>query len=132
MANDQIDTIVGANVELKGSLRNHGPIQIHGKVIGDVYSDSLVIVGETAVVTGPIQAKQVDVSGQVHGSISVEDQIELQPKSFVKGDITSNRLSIKPGAIFIGKSQMNAPHDLAKNMSDETHEEKKKPHLEIE
>ena len=131
MPGDQPDTIIGVNVELKGSLHNHGSIHIHGKVVGDIFSDSIVIIGETAVVTGPIVAKQVDVSGQVHGSISAETQIELQAKSLVKGDLTTNRLSIKPGATFIGKSQMNMSEEGAAPQDGES-AEKKKPRLEIE
>jgi len=132
MASEQIDTIIGAHVELKGSLRNQGPIHIHGTIIGDVYSDSLVVIGETAVVTGPITAKQVDVSGQVNGSITAEEQIELQPKSFVKGDLNTNRLSIKPGATFVGKSQMNVPHGMhATDENGEPVSDKKKPRMEL-
>ena len=128
MAADQIDTIVGVNVELKGSLHNTGSIQIHGRVIGDVSSDSSVIIGETAIVTGPITAKVVDVAGQVHGSITAENQIELQPKSLVKGDLATSRLSIKPGAVFIGKSQMSSGgEEITVEVLD-----KKKPRLEIE
>ena len=131
MATEQTDTIVGANVELKGSLKNHGPIHIHGRIIGDVISDSLVVVGETAIITGPVTAKQVDVSGQIHGSITAEEQIELQPKSLVKGDIACARLSIKPGATFIGKSNMAMGSEFAEAAA-EGMTDKKKPHLEIE
>lgn len=106
MAELSADTIIGAGVELKGSLHNHGPIHIHGRINGDITCESQVVIGESAVVTGPITAKQVDVSGQVHGNIMAENLIELQPKSLVKGDLTTTRLSIKPGAVFIGRSQM--------------------------
>lgn len=128
MAVEQADTIVGAHVELKGSLKNQGSIHIHGNVTGDVQSDAAVFVGETAVVTGPITAKIVEISGQVHGSVNAEEQIELQPKSIVKGDLTTKRLSIKPGATFVGKSAMPLPH------GSEAHEgvEKKQPRLEVE
>jgi len=126
MPAEPTDTIVGVNVELKGSLKNRGPIHIHGTVIGDVSSDSLVVIGETAVVTGPITARQVDVQGQVNGSITAEEQIELQPKCVVKGDLITGRLSIKPGAIFIGKSQMPGPDEELPAG------EKKKPRVEIE
>ena len=125
---DQIDTVVGAQVELKGSLRNNGPIHIHGKVTGDIFSDSVVIIGETAVISGPITAKRVDVSGQVHGSINAEEQIELQPKSVVRGDLTTGRLSIKAGAIFVGQSNMTGGEELAPL----EHSEKKKPRAEVE
>jgi cytoskeletal protein CcmA (bactofilin family) len=130
MAAEQVDTIVGAQVELKGSLHNQGSIHIHGKVTGDIVSNATVVVGETAVVNGPITAKQVDISGQVHGSVTAEEQIELQPKSLVKGDLVTNRLSIKPGAVFIGTSQMNAgtvEHDEPIPAHD-----KKRPRVEVE
>jgi cytoskeletal protein CcmA (bactofilin family) len=127
MAAEQVDTIVGVNVELKGSLHNTGPIHVHGKVTGDIVSQSLVVIGETAQISGPITAKQVDVSGQVHGSITAEEHIELQPKSIVKGDLSTNKLTIKPGALFVGQSQMNIPAELGEEKVD-----KKKPRLEIE
>ncbi|MBU6389191.1 polymer-forming cytoskeletal protein [Patescibacteria group bacterium] len=130
MAADQADTVIGAQVELKGSLHNHGPIQIHGKVIGDVASDELVVVGETAVITGPVVARQVIVYGQVHGPVTAEQLIEMNPKSLVKGDLTTNQLSIKPGAVFVGKCQMNsAPVEAA---AAEEPASKRKPHLEVE
>ena len=127
-ASEQADTIVGAQVEIKGSLHNHGSIHIHGKVTGDIVSDGLVVIGETAVIQGPITARQVDVSGQVHGPINADEQIELQPKSLVRGDLTTAQLSIKPGAIFIGKSQMGMPA----NEETEAPGEKKRPRLEVE
>jgi len=128
MANEQIDTIIGAQVELTGSLRNEGPIQIHGRVNGDVISQSIVFVGETAVVTGPITAKSVEVAGQVYGSITAEGHIELHPKSQVKGDLTTKQLSIKPGALFFGTSNMELPGSEATP----DNPSKRKPRLEIE
>jgi len=128
MATEQIDTIIGAQVELTGSLKNEGPIQIHGHIKGDVISDSTVFVGESAIVTGPITAKSVEVAGQVYGSITAEMHIELHPKSLVKGDLTTKQLSIKPGAVFVGSSNMDAPHEA----QGEEHSAKRKPRLEIE
>jgi cytoskeletal protein CcmA (bactofilin family) len=130
MATDQVDTIVGAQVELTGSLHNQGSIQIHGKIKGDVVSSASVLVGETAVVTGPITAKMVEVAGQVHGSITAEQHIELQSKSMVKGDITTKQLSIKPGAVFIGSSSMEMPSGM--EIDDEGSSSKRKPRLEID
>jgi cytoskeletal protein CcmA (bactofilin family) len=68
----------------------------------------------------------VEIAGQVHGSITADEHIELHPKSLVKGDLNTKRLSIKPGATFIGKSQM--PSHAAEDEKDE----KKQPRLEIE
>lgn len=131
MAAEQSDTIVGANVELTGSLRNTGPIHIFGKVTGDITSDGLIVVGESAIINGPVSGRQVDVSGKVVGSIMASEQVELQPKSVVKGDITTAKLSIKPGATFNGKSKMN----IGSSQVDEEEymiSDKRKPRLEIE
>ncbi len=130
MPSDQVDTIIGAQVELTGSLRNQGAIHIHGHITGDVTSDTMVLVGETAVVNGPITAKQVEVAGQVHGNITAEQQIELQPKSIVKGDLITKILSIKPGANFFGQSKMEAAQESTP--TEEGHNPKRKPRLELE
>jgi len=131
MATEQIDTIIGAQVELTGSLKNDGPIQIHGHVNGDVLSNSIVFVGETAIVKGPITAKSVEVAGQVHGDITAEDHIELHPKSLVKGNLNTRQLSIKPGAMFIGSSKMHTGNEEA-IISEESAAKRSKPRLEIE
>ena len=133
MAEPSADTIIGANVELTGSLHNRGTITVHGKINGDVVSDSQVIIGETALIMGPITAKQVDVYGQVQGAITAESLIELQPKSLVKGDLTTSRLSIKPGAVFVGSSHMLIEGET--QMLDTPPmppSEKKRPRLEVD
>jgi cytoskeletal protein CcmA (bactofilin family) len=140
MAQSEIDTVIGAQVELKGSLHNEGPILIHGRIIGEVSSNANVLVGESAVITGPINAKGVEVSGQVIGNITALDLIELQPKSLVKGDLNCVVLSIKPGASFIGKSQMNSNETTPLKASEFKEDQpsleeptvKHKPRLEID
>jgi cytoskeletal protein CcmA (bactofilin family) len=134
MADTPADTIIGANVELKGSIHNHGSIHVHGRVTGDVTSDSQVVIGEGAIVTGPITAKQVSVSGQVQGAITAEHLIELEPKSYVKGDLTTTRLSIKPGAVFVGQSMMAAEESPEPSQYEAPMpaSEKKRPRLEVQ
>lgn len=131
MATDQVDTIVGAQVELKGSIRNTGAIHIHGHVTGDITSDTSVLVGETAVVIGPITAKLVEVAGRVQGNISAEQQIELLPKSVVKGDLATKVLSIKPGASFMGTSSMAVP-EVDTVEESEAASVRRKPKLEVD
>lgn len=138
-AADQIDTIIGTEVILKGSLKNQGAIHVHGQIKGDVSSQASVLVGPTAVITGPVIARHVEVAGQVHGSITASEQIELLPQSVVKGDLISKVLIIKPGAIFVGTSKMDVPADAVTNPeanfesdSVDAADPKRKPRLEVE
>jgi cytoskeletal protein CcmA (bactofilin family) len=120
---ENVDTIIGTNVKIKGSLKNQGSIQINGTVEGDVKSDQMVTVGETATVVGPIVAKTIEISGVVRGIINGGEKVEVNPKGQIQGDIITKTLIIKQGAIFNGKSQMSGEPivDAA-----ETEEENKK------
>lgn len=106
MENGSVDTIIGINVILKGSLKNKGSIQINGTVDGEVRSDENINVGETAVVKGPVVAKTIEVSGTIKGLVEATEKLELNPTGKVIGDINAKSLIIKQGATFIGKSIM--------------------------
>lgn len=111
---ESFDTIIGQNVKLQGNVANQGAIQINGTVEGQVESDSTVIVGQSALVKGPIKAKVVEVSGEVHGSITAEDRVELNPKAKVIGDVNTRNFIIKLGATFEGKSAVLKDHKTDK------------------
>ncbi len=101
---EAFDTIIGQNVKLQGNLANQGAIQINGTIEGQVESDSSVIVGGNALVKGPIKAKSIEISGEVHGSVIGEERVELNPKAKLFGDVTTRNFVIKMGATFEGKS----------------------------
>jgi len=103
---ENVDTVIGINVNLKGNLKNKGSIQVNGSVEGEVRSDENVNVGETATVKGPVVAKVIEVSGMVKGLVEAGEKLEINPTGKVIGDINAKSLIIKQGAVFIGKSTM--------------------------
>lgn len=105
---NNVDTIIGINVVLKGNLRNKGSIQVNGTIEGEVKSDENINIGETAKIKGPVTAKTIEISGEVKGLIEATDKLELNPTGRVTGDITAKSLIIKQGAVFVGKSNMSA------------------------
>ncbi len=100
------NTIVGANVKLVGTLYDANEVTIHGKIEGEVKSDKTVIISETAYIKGPVTADTVQVAGSVHGSITATGKLEVLPTGKIYGSTTTKDLSIRSGAIFIGKSTM--------------------------
>ena len=103
---ENVDTIIGINVNLKGNLKNKGSIQVNGSVEGEVRSDENVTVGETASIKGPVVAKVIEVSGLIKGLIEATEKLEINSTGKVYGDINVKSLIIKQGAIFVGKSTM--------------------------
>lgn len=103
---NNVDTIIGVNVTLKGNIHNKGSIQVNGTVEGEVKSDENVIVGETAQIKGPVIAKKIEVSGVIRGLVEGSDKLEIHPTGKIYGDVNAKTLIIKEGAVFVGKSIM--------------------------
>lgn len=105
-------TVVGANVKLSGVLKDSNEIVIHGHIEGEVNSDKQVVIEQSASVKGPITAKEVIVSGKVDGHIKASSKLTINETGEVKGSIYTNELTIKPGAVFNGKSQMKGQTEI--------------------
>jgi len=106
MKQQQVGTIVGSSVHLTGAIKDTSDITIFGGVDGEVNSEQKIIIEESAIVKGPINAAEVIVSGQVTGTITAKQRIELNPSGSIKGNIDTGELLIHSGATFIGKCNM--------------------------
>ena len=99
-------TVVGANVKLVGTLQDANDIVIHGRIEGEVVSNQTVSVMETAYIKGPVSGDVVNIAGKIRGSITATGRLEILPTGKIFGSIASKDLSIKSGAIFVGKCTM--------------------------
>lgn len=111
-------SVVGADLNIKGSLVSKGEVQVDGIVEGDI-EGSHVIVGESATINGNIYADEVVVRGHVVGSVRGK-RVMLQATSQVDGDVFHQSLSIEQGALFEGKSRRTMDDPRALRVSDET------------
>ncbi|HLB95836.1 MAG TPA: polymer-forming cytoskeletal protein [Patescibacteria group bacterium] len=99
-------TVIGANVKLIGTLQDANDIVVHGRIEGEIISSQAISITESSYVKGPISADLVTIAGKVRGSITATGKLEILPTGRVYGSITSKDLSVKSGAIFVGKSTM--------------------------
>jgi len=104
--------ILGADVEVKGTIKFQGDMTIDGKVEGEITSPGTLTVGENAEIRGEIKTKAVTVLGKVHGNIIVEERCELKTRAVLMGDLKAARLMIEEGATFVGKSEVT-PNKVA-------------------
>lgn len=100
------ETIVGTSVKLRGNLKSEGNVKIEGNLTGEIKANGDIIITPTADVKAKISGKNVIISGVVNGNIEAQEKIEITESGKVFGDIVSNVLVIKEGAIFSGKSIM--------------------------
>jgi len=102
----KIETIIGPDSEVKGTVFSKGSIRVDGIVDGGIVQADSVIIGETGIVNGDINAQTVVVAGRIEGNVNSAISIELLEDAELKGDIKTQQLSIHEGAFFQGNCTM--------------------------
>lgn len=101
-----IDTLIGANAEVKGTLVFSGGLRIDGKVIGNIIApaqdNSTVILSERAEVDGDVQVPHITLQGRIKGNVHSSERIELQRKAQIAGDVHYKVMQIAVGATVEG------------------------------
>ena len=101
-----LDTLIGREVAVEGSLHSEGDVQIDGQFTGEINIVGDLIVGEHAKVKSNISSINVYVAGEVEGDITAKEKLEILETGRVNGNVTSQSLSIEPGGILKGSSEM--------------------------
>lgn len=107
-----IPSIIAKGLTVTGNLVSDGEIQIEGIVVGDI-SANKICVGDTAHVTGAIDANEVLIRGKVDGGIKGVD-VSIASNASVRGDVINTSLNIDSGAIIDGHCKHSEnPRDVS-------------------
>lgn len=102
-----IRSLIADGTQIEGNLRFIDGLRIDGAVRGDILADagkrSLLVISETALVTGEVHAEHVIVNGTVRGPVYASAMLELQPKARIEGDVHYAALEMHQGAIIAGQ-----------------------------
>ncbi len=99
--------VLNSDVEIKGNLRFSGELAFDGKLEGEIHTDGLLTLGDSASINGNINAQSVVVRGKLNGNIVAKEKIELKAKTELFGDIRAAKLVIEEGVTFVGKTEVN-------------------------
>jgi cytoskeletal protein CcmA (bactofilin family) len=93
--------------ELDGDLSFKDMLRINGHVAGKIFSyKGTLIVDGSAKVEAEINVAVCVISGIVIGDVIGHERVEVGSGAVVKGNISTPKLSIKPGAVFQGDCRM--------------------------
>ncbi len=96
--------MLGPKMTLEGTLVFEGMMIINGHVKGTIESkEGTIIIGEQAVIHADIYVNNAKVSGEIRGTVTATDRIELHPPARVYGDLTAPVVLIDAGVTFDGK-----------------------------
>ena len=102
----KIETVIGSETVIQGTLSSKGVIRVEGKVEGGITEASTVIVGEGGQVRGDVNAGNMIVGGHVIGNITTQNSLEMLSHATIQGDIKTAALSIAEGSNFEGNCIM--------------------------
>ncbi len=108
MKDREMNGFLDRGTVFKGDLTFDDMLRIDGQFEGTIHSQSTLIVGDGAEITGEIQVDTITVNGQVDGVIRAAERVEINKNARVKGEIHTPVLSIQEGAAFDGSIFMTA------------------------
>jgi cytoskeletal protein CcmA (bactofilin family) len=99
--------LLGTGTSVKGEIQSDGDFRIDGSLNGAIHCKGKLVIGATGLVEGEIICGNIDISGQVEGQVVVSELLSLKSTAKLKGDISTAKLSIEPGAVFTGTCKMD-------------------------
>ncbi len=97
---------IAQDTKIKGNIESNGDIRIDGILDGDLDCKGRVVVGPESKITGTIRCSSAEILGFVKGEIIVKDLLSLKGSASITGNLTMGKLSVEPGARFVGHCKM--------------------------
>ena len=102
---------IGTNTHLHGDLTFYGSTYFHGKLEGNIYQeDQETLVCEvTSHIRGDIIGNNVEIYGEIEGTIHAQESLTIYPTAKVTGNIKAKNFKIYAGANFNGEMNTTRP-----------------------
>jgi cytoskeletal protein CcmA (bactofilin family) len=105
-AREQVETVVGQESSIQGTIRSEHSIRIQGAAQGEIESKRAIYVEEGARVSAKVTAAEVTISGQVDGQVFSTGRVEIKPSGRVTGEVNAASLVMQEGAYLDGQIKM--------------------------
>lgn len=106
---NKIETLIGEQCTINGSIQGEGLMKIDGSIEGDIIWQDDVVIGATAFCKSNINCKSAFINGKVQGNVICENTLTLESLGKITGDIIVKNLVIKEGGSLDGKCTMVLP-----------------------
>ena len=106
--------LIGNGTSITGDIKSNGDVRIDGTLKGNITISGKLVVGTSGNIEGNVICQNADVSGEIHGKVSVSERLSLKASAKLLGDIVTGKISIEPSATFTGTCNMGA---IVKNIS---------------
>jgi cytoskeletal protein CcmA (bactofilin family) len=102
-----IKSLIAEGTQIDGNLAFSDGLRVDGTIVGNVQASdavaSILVISDSASVTGEITADHIIINGVVKGPIHARHMLELQPKARIEGDVEYAALEMHQGALIAGQ-----------------------------
>jgi|ERR1051326_8737495 len=109
-SSDQVSGFLDKGTNVTGELAFAGTLRIDGNFHGSISSNDILVIGEHAVVHADIKVGEIEIHGQVFGSIDAKRRMEITASGRFRGDVHTPVLCVIPGGVLDGRIQMTGDH----------------------
>ena len=104
--NPQVINLIAKGTKITGDLLSDGDIRIDGELTGNLDTKGRLVIGASGRVEGDISCKSCEIAGTQTGKMVISELLSLRTSSRVSGNVITGKLSIEPGAFFVGTCTM--------------------------
>jgi cytoskeletal protein CcmA (bactofilin family) len=98
-----INTIIGPNTVVLGSIDSGGFTRVDGSVRGDMNARGRVVIGERARMKSNVTGTQITIGGVVRGNVLASERLTVLATGLVIGDVITRRIQADEGCIIHGR-----------------------------
>jgi cytoskeletal protein CcmA (bactofilin family) len=107
-------TLIGEEAYFHGTLAAKGSLRVEGTFEGDISDAVDVEVGIHGRVLGNVAAESLVVAGEIVGNVVAARSVELLSSAKVSGDVRTPKLKVDEGAFLDGSCSMGAGEEKAR------------------
>lgn len=102
-----VDTLIGAQVVIRGDLVFSGGLYVEGRILGKVVAEdgapATLTLSEHGSIEGEVRAPVVIINGQLIGDVHAAERVELASKARVQGNVHYQVVEMNAGAQLTGR-----------------------------
>ncbi len=102
----EIESLISSGVVFKGELTSQGSIRVDGSLEGGIHIKGSLLLGEKGTIKGDVQAANMILAGQVEGTVTVTERLDITNTGVMLGDISARIITIEEGGMIQGNTQM--------------------------
>jgi len=105
-ASEQVSGFLDKGTNVTGELEFAGTLRIDGNFHGSISTGDVLIIGEHALVHADIKVGEIEVHGQVFGSVDAKRRVEVTATGRIRGDVRTPVLITSAGGVLDGRIEM--------------------------